>query len=99
MEGGLYSHLLEKYRTVSSISLGEGREKAKIYYSMSAYVQDNTRSFTKLKLNYFWYLLHFTIFVPLLLLGINVLEKAIESVRRRRLRRKVAKSKRRKFKI
>ena len=98
VESGLNEHLLDKLRTVSSIALGEQTEKAKIYYSMSAYVEDNTRSFTELKLNYFWYLFHFTVFVPLLLLGFNVLEKT-RFVRRRWAQLKAIKSKRRKLKV
>lgn len=80
MESGLNDHLLYKIGTVSPIS--SGGQKAKFYYSMSAYIQDNTRPFTELKLSYFWYLLHFMVLVPLLLLGIKVLEKA-RFIRRR----------------
>ena len=98
VESGLNRHLRDKILTVSTIALGEQAEKAKIYYSMSAYVEDNTRSFTELKLNYFWYLFHFTVFVPLLLLGFNVLEKT-RFVRRRWAQLKAIKSKRRRLKV
>lgn len=74
-ESGLIDHLLEQLRAVSLIDLVDQPEKAKIYYSMTAYVEDNTREFIKLKLNYFWYLFNFTTCFPLVLLFINLLEK------------------------
>lgn len=98
LESGLSDDLGNKIRTVSSVTFGDQKEKAKMYFSMSAYVQDNTREFTELKLNYFWYLLHFTLIGPLVLLIINLLEKA-RFIRIRRRWSKGVESKGRNLKI
>lgn len=72
MESGLNDHLLAQYKLIK-VSPIEQPKEASIYYSMAAFVEDNT-TFDQINMNYFFYLFCFTILSQLLLLCIKMIE-------------------------
>ena len=75
VESGLNDHLLAQYKLIK-VSPIEQPEKASIYYSMAAFVEDNT-TFDQINMNYFFYLFCFTILSQLLLLCIKMIERPL----------------------